>query len=152
MPTKKVLPLELRRSALLLSIQPHHAEKIFNGTKRVELRRVRPRIVAGDLVLVYVSTPIKALMGAFEVKAVVEASPRKLWQAVANDSGLTREAFFKYYSGASLGFGIRLRKVWSLPEPVALASLRKNWSSFRPPQSYQYLSDAEVQRIAGRTN
>lgn len=152
MPTKKGLPLMLRRSALLLSIQPHHAEKIFNGTKRVELRRVRPRVVAGDLVLVYVSTPIKALMGAFEVKAVVEASPRKLWQAVASDAGLTRGEFFKYYSGASLGFGIRLRKVWSLPEPVALTSLRRNWRSFRPPQSYQYLSNAEVQLIAGQTN
>lgn len=152
MSIKNGLPLVLRRSALLLSIQPHHAEKIFNGTKRVELRRVRPRVIAGDLVLVYVSTPIKALTGAFEVKAVVEASPRKLWQAVAGDAGLTRNEFFKYFSGASLGFGIRLRKVWSLPKPVALISLRRNWHRFRPPQSYQYLSDHEVQKIAGRIN
>ncbi|MDE2039589.1 MAG: ASCH domain-containing protein [Elusimicrobia bacterium] len=147
--TRRALP---KKRALLLSIQPQHAEKIFKGTKRVELRRVRPRLVEGDLVLVYVSTPIKALRGAFEVKNVVEAPPRQLWHSVASDAGLTREEFFEYFSGASKGFGIRLRKVWSLAEPLQLSSLRRNWKRFRPPQSYQYLSGDEVRLIEGRRN
>src|SRR5438552_3893096 len=41
------------KSALLLSIRPKHAEKIFDGIKTVELRRIRPRLQRGDLVLVF---------------------------------------------------------------------------------------------------
>lgn len=148
---RKSLP-QNSRAALLLSIHPRHAEKIFNGEKQVELRRVRPRVNTGDLVLVYVSTPVKALMGAFEVASVLEESPNKLWHAVRHEAGLSKKEFFDYYSGASLGFGIRLKRAWSLPAPIELTSLRKSWSKFRPPQSYRYLSKAEVHRIAGPVN
>jgi predicted transcriptional regulator len=43
---------------LLLSIRPEYANKIFDRTKTVELRRVRPRLLnEGDRVVVYVSSP-----------------------------------------------------------------------------------------------
>ena len=58
---------------VLLSIKPKYADKIFNGTKTVELRRICPKVTEGDLILVYVSSPVKALVGEFEVKKIVEA-------------------------------------------------------------------------------
>jgi predicted transcriptional regulator len=49
---------------------------IFDGNKRVELRRVRPRhLNEGDLILVYATSPEKALLGVLEVEKVVEMSP-----------------------------------------------------------------------------
>ena len=60
------------RKILLLSIHPEHAKNIFDGIKTVELRRTRPRLSKCDQVLVYVSSPTKALVGAFEVKKVIE--------------------------------------------------------------------------------
>lgn len=140
--------IPVQKRALLLSIQPRYADKIFAGTKRVELRRVRPKVEVGDLVLVYVSTPVKALTGAFEVKSVISAHPSELWALVKNEAGVTREEFFTYYAGAPMGYGIRLKKAWSLPTPIALISLRRAWSKFRPPQSYHYLPSEIVTRIA----
>lgn len=136
-------------AALLLSIQPRYAEKIFSGNKSVELRRVRPRVGAGDLVLVYVSTPVKALLGAFKVKSVISAEPTRLWRLIGRESGISKIEFLKYFVGAETGYGIRLKEAWHLSAPIELATLRKAWSRFRPPQSYQYLSDLEVHRIAG---
>ena len=41
-------------NVLLISIKPEYANKIFDEqTKQVELRRVRTRVKAGDIVVVY---------------------------------------------------------------------------------------------------
>src|SRR5215207_9382671 len=125
---------------LLLSIRPEHAFKIFDGSKKVELRRVRPKVSAGDSVLVYVSTPVRALVGAFDVERVVEARPQALWDQVKETAGITREQFDSYYSGAANAYGIVVGQVRQLPEPVMLYRLRKLFSGFHPPQSYRYLS------------
>lgn len=55
---------------LLISIRPVYANKIFDGSKTVELRRVRPRLETGSVVLVYVSNPVQALMGMFQVSTL----------------------------------------------------------------------------------
>ena len=38
---------------ILLSIHPRFAEAIFDGTKKVELRRRAPKLMAGDEVVVF---------------------------------------------------------------------------------------------------
>lgn len=136
-------------NVLLLSIHPEYANKIFNGTKKVELRKTRPRINKGDLVLVYGTSPLKALMGAFEVVRVVEALPQELWSDVQHIAGITHEQFENYYAGASSGFGIHFNKTCCLPEPFTLTRLRHIWSDFQPPQSYRYLTLDELS-VLGR--
>jgi predicted transcriptional regulator len=136
---------------LLLSIRPEHADKIFDGTKRVELRRVRPKVSSGDSVLVYVSTPVRALVGAFDVARVVEAHPQDLWEQVKGSAGITREQFDSYYNGAAKAYGIVVGNVRQLPEPVVLHRLRKLFSGFHPPQSYRYLSQTEAAAIDTRS-
>lgn len=132
---------------LLLSLRPEFAEKVFAGTKRVELRRVRPRIEVQDWVLVYVSTPVQAVVGAFQVAGVVENSPATLWRKVREHAGVTRRQFDDYYSGAPKGYGIFLSAVKMLPKPVKLSYLRMIWPDFHPPQSYRYLDLYEARLI-----
>ena len=50
----------MRDVTLLLSIHQNHAENIFLGNKRVELRKTKPKIINGDRVFLYVSSPVKA--------------------------------------------------------------------------------------------
>jgi predicted transcriptional regulator len=85
--------------AILFSIRPRFAEMIFAGTKTVELRRVKPRVVAGDLALLYVSSPTRQLQGAFEISKILSAPPASLWKEIGIKSGLTRKEFFKYFEG-----------------------------------------------------
>ena len=124
---------------LLLSIRPQYAEKIFDGTKTVELRRVRPRVKEGDTVLVYASSPVKALVGAFVVSRVVEKAPQELWRIVRSRAGIEQEEFEAYYDGARTGFGIFFKEVCEYSAPIELQSIRQRWPDFWPPQGYRYL-------------
>jgi predicted transcriptional regulator len=130
--------------SLLLSIRPKYAEQIFAGEKTVELRRVRPKVSSGDTVLVYVSSPTKALIGAFEVDKVLELSPGNLWSKVHDIAGITEEEFSNYYDGSERAFGIFIKKSWHFKAPLALESLKMRWKNFHPPQSYRYISIQEA--------
>lgn len=132
------------KTILVLSIRDTHAQNILQGTKTVELRRMRPRLEEGDIVLIYAPRPIMALVGGFVVKKVIATQPEKLWRLVGGVSGLTRSQFLEYYSGASMGFGICIDKTWRLGKPVSLATLKRSWSHFSPPQGFRYLRADEV--------
>jgi len=127
-------------SALLLSIHSQYADKIFEGTKTVELRRVRPRhIEKGGVVFIYVPSPIRSLVGAFKVDQIVEMPLRKLWEAVQGRAGISRRDFDAYYEGASMGVAIFFTEVWNLPKPIDLRELQDNLK-ISPPQSFRYIT------------
>jgi predicted transcriptional regulator len=135
--------------ALLLSIRPHFVDLIFAGTKTVELRRVKPRVQAGDLVVVYASGATKGMVGAFEVVGVTAAAPSSIWRKYNGGSGLTKREFDSYFAEVSVGYAIRIGKFWKIQEPVPLKTLRKRRAGFRPPQSYHYWKLDELLQISG---
>ena len=128
---------------LLLSVKPEHASKIFAGSKTVELRRTRPKLSEGDLVVVYVSSPVKAIKGAFEVGQILSGTPAGLWKKVKDRSGLTWNEFCTYFTDADIGYALEIKKTWIYKAPIKLHCIRKLWDDFNPPQSYRYLSDVE---------
>ncbi len=132
---------------LLLSIRPKYAAKILCGDKGVELRRIRPNVSAGDLVVVYASSPVKALIGTFQVADVVADSPAQLWKVVKSSAGITKKEFDEYYEGAATAFGIICRNPTRLTEPLNLNQLRTLWGNFWPPQTYRYLKVDELRKI-----
>ena len=134
-------------TTLLLSLRPEFAELVFAGVKKVEFRRVRPRVQANEWVLVYVSTPVQALVGAIQVANVIECSPASLWRKVRNDAGISRRQFDEYYVGVSTAYAIVLNAVKLLPEPVTLSRLRQVWPDFHPPQCYRYLEQFQTRLI-----
>jgi predicted transcriptional regulator len=133
---------------VLFSINPQYANMIFDGSKLVELRRARPRMEPNAWILVYASSPVCSLVGAFQVRRVVETSPNKLWAQVKSDAGITRTRFNAYYEGASNAVGIYIGNRHSFSAPVHLAVLRRTWRDFHPPQSYQYLTYDQVDAFA----
>ena len=89
----------MSKHALLLSVRLRFAKMILEGAKTVELRRVRPRIKAGDLVLVYVSAPLMELQGAFKVGNTVSGTPASIWKKLGGQTGTNREEFDAYFRG-----------------------------------------------------
>lgn len=133
------------RTCLLLSIKPAFAEAIFAGRKRVELRRTRPNVRPGDLVLVYVTVPCKELRGILRVACVAEAAPDLFWDQVQEQAGIEKEVFDEYFDGARNAFGIHFDEVHCFTKPVAAEELRREgWVDFQPPQSYRYLREHEI--------
>lgn len=126
---------------LLLSIRPEYANKIFDRTKTVELRRVRPRLLnKGDLVVIYVSSPEKAVLGSFNVDNIVEKPIAELWEEVEKIAGISDEEFYDYYKGVKLGVGIFLKDIHRFSQPVELHRLRNKLPNLKPPQSFRYLT------------
>ena len=127
---------------LLLSIRPEYANKIFDRTKTVELRRIRPRLLnEGDRVVVYVSSPQQAVVGSFKVDNIVEKPVTELWEEVEKIAGISHEEFYDYYQGVKLGVGIFLKDIHRFSQPVELHRLRNKLPNLKPPQSFRYLTD-----------
>lgn len=135
--------------ALLISVRPRFVDAIFKGVKTVELRRVKPRLKAGDLVVVYASGAVKGMVGAFDVASVVTAAPISIWRRYKNGIGLTKREFDDYFTGTTVGYAIRIGRLWKFAEPVALSTLRKRHAGFRPPQSYHYWNLQDLLLIGG---
>lgn len=132
---------------ILLSIQPYFANKIFEGTKRVELRRSVPKYHKDQIVILYVSTPVKAIVGGFQFSHIVEENLSKLWDSVKDIAGVTFEQFSNYYSGANNGYGIFIRRVWKYSTPLSLELLRNSLSNFSPPQNFRYLHSSQAANL-----
>ena len=126
-----------------MSIKPQYADLIFSGKKTIELRRVCPKLKAGDLVMVYASGPKMALVGGFEVGGIVSGTPSSVYKDHGAAARISKKEFDKYFSGTSTAFGIVIKKVWLLIEADELKSLRIKFKGFNPPQSYRYLRAEE---------
>lgn len=125
---------------VLMSIRPMYADRILRGEKRFEIRRRAVRLAPDDLVIVYASAPVKAVVGAFTVKRVHVDTPAFLWRRYSEFMGVTRSAYQEYLRGTDLACAIEVRAVVSLPN-VGLDDLRAQQASFRPPQSYMFVGD-----------
>lgn len=143
---------QMANCILLLSIKPEYASKILTREKTIELRRVRTRLGSGDLVLLYVSSPEKALVAYFEVEKVIvfENLQNKIntfWNEVKEKAAIEQGKFYKYYKGASLGVGIFIKEVYIFPHKLELERLRKKLPDLKPPQSYRYLKEYELEAV-----
>lgn len=135
----------MKGNAILLSVQPKYVEKIFAGEKKVELRRICPRVQRGDLVIIYASSPVMAVLGSFMVDHVVTKHPRELWPVVEHFACISRKEFDMYYRGSRFGVAIFFSKARPINEPLRLGEIRKRWPEFHPPQGYRYLASMDNQ-------
>lgn len=130
--------------AVLLSVKPRFAEQIVAGLKRVEFRRSWASEPVG-LIVIYASAPTQRIIALVEVNGVVHATPSKLWtQSSIYGAGLARAELLSYLDGKDRGYGILLGRVTSPAKPIEPGAVIEE---FRAPQSFRYLSVAELKRI-----
>ena len=132
--------------ALVLSLKPWFAEAILAGTKTVEVRRVRPRITDPTLALLYASGSVRALVGTCVVRSVARYPADELWQLHGADTALSLTEFDTYLQGRDCGVALLLERPQPLASPIPLHTLRQE-HSFRPPQSFAYVSHAQRRRL-----
>ena len=133
-----------------MSIRPRFADLICEGTKTVELRRRSPKLSLGDTVLLYVSSPVKALAASFVVGKVSEGDPETIWSEVEHRAGVGKPEFDTYFSGAERAVAIGVERPVALDVPIGLDTLRELWEPFTAPQSYRYLDDQMVSALGSR--
>lgn len=124
----------LKPSRALLSIRPEYAEAIFDGRKRFEFRR---SIFREDIkiVIVYMSSPVKQVVGEFSVEGVITDDIDALWDRTESQAGIDRDKFMHYFAGRAMGYAIEIGKVRRYAKPRNL----EETYGVRPPQSFLYL-------------
>jgi predicted transcriptional regulator len=127
----------------LMSIRPEFANAILSGSKSVEFRK---RPVAEDVshVLIYATLPVGSLLGWFAIRGQATKTPTELWKKFSRVGGISKEKFFDYYNQKQFGTGIMVGATEKFEEPLPLAELGK---TVRPPQSFQYLTDAQAAKF-----
>lgn len=132
--------MRLESKSVLISIHPKYVEKILNGTKQVEFRRVWAVQDVTHMVI-YSTSPIMKIVAIVEITKVLRSSKAGLWE-IAKDlgGGLTRQELRDYFSGVALGHALLLGKVEKFYRPLGLDEV---FPSLRPPQSFVYLTDSQ---------
>jgi predicted transcriptional regulator len=141
---------EIHRSdrTLLISIRPRFVNAILGGSKTVELRRTRPNLDSGSAVLLYSSSPIKAVVGWAYLADVIQGTPAELWRAHQGGAGVTESEFHEYFSGSQDAFGLVLHRVVRATDPVQLEELRG--MGVEPPQSWRYVEPHIAREVLSR--
>lgn len=136
-------------SPLLISLRPFYADLIFQGVKKVELRRGDLRRMEGRDVYVYVTSPVMVLRGGFNVGEVFTGTPQEIWDEVSTDGALDRTDFDAYYAGQKLACALKITKVWEYDNPRGLDWLREQFTGFVVPQSWRYVKPDEHEAFRG---
>src|SRR6266849_4360642 len=90
---------------LMLSFYPEHAERIYLGEKRAELRKTFPG--SAKIVFIYETSPVSALTGAFWVKEAIKTSVKEA-VVLATASGVGTSRAESYYAGRDYGWIIKI--------------------------------------------
>lgn len=121
---------------ILLSIKPIYAQKIFNGEKKYEFRKKIPNKKI-DKVYLYVSAPVKKIVGFFEVDEILKKPVFDLWNDTKSSAGIDYKTYSNYFKDYEVGIALHIRKVTLFSEPVNPYKVIKD---FNPPQSYSYFN------------
>lgn len=128
---------------VLLSIKPEFVHEIFQGRKKYEYRK---SIFAKHVtkVMVYSTKPEGMIVGEFTVKAVLQYTPKELWEKTHNDSGISKRYFDEYFEGRDKGYALQIADPVLYKEPVNPFEM---FDSFVAPQSFRYIGEKELQRL-----
>lgn len=125
-----------RSDVVIISIRSSHAECIYAGKKRVELRKSFPE--CARIVFLYETAPIAAVTGAFTVQEAVRV-PVERALALAAEGGVTASAAQDYYGNRQHGWVVRIGAAIKFRRPVSLGELQTCNHYLRAPQAFAYL-------------
>lgn len=127
---------------LLLSLRPRFANAILAGTKTIEIRRRPVNAASGTPVILYASSPLRAVVGTARLASVDTHDPDTAWHRYRRTFGLSRDEYDAYLDGVTSVYLLRLQRVNRLNEPLPLQDLRQD-APFQPPQSFRYIAPSD---------
>ena len=130
-----------------MSIKPEHAKNIIIGSKTVELRRIAPNLDKSEIMLIYESSPIKAITAYAFITSITKSSPSEVWNLFACEAQISKADFDAYYDGTDSAFAIHVTNAARLDFPISLEDLRNENILSNPPQSYRYLHLKELESV-----
>lgn len=119
---------------ILLSIKPQYVDKIFSGEKRFEFRKFHCKNDV-DTIVIYATSPVKAVVGEVELIDVIEGDIEQVWQETNEFAGISQSAYDKYYDKRQIAVAYKLGNVCEYKEPKKLIDFGLHYV----PRSFAYL-------------
>lgn len=129
---------------VLLSIKPKYVEEIMNGKKKYEFRKAIFRKKNVSRAYIYSSSPIKKIVGYFNVEDIIIDDPDNLWKRFENEAGINKSDFFNYFDGREKGYAIKIGDFKKFPCALDPETITNN---FIPPQSFYYVDDQRFKHL-----
>lgn len=122
---------------IVLSIKPQHAEKIYAGVKKFELRKALPSRVPRKIYL-YETEGTGAITGHIIIDRTLSGKPSLVWREIEG-KGIERDRYNKYYQEQTQACVYGIQHAVKYEEPLSLTALKQIFD-FKPPQHFTYLS------------
>ena len=130
---------------VLLSIKPEFADRIFKGEKRFEFRKAIFKKRDVDEIYVYVTAPVKLIVGKFSATKIHCDTPSNIWIMGHEYAGIDEEGFFEYFDGKDTAYAIEIGDTTLFQTPINPKDVMEK---FVPPQSFYYLDEKTAQLCA----
>lgn len=121
--------------AVLLSIKPEFAHKIFEGSKKFEFRKQVFKDTSVKKVIVYSSSPEQKVIGEFEIETILSDTPNNIWIQTKLYSGISQEFFDEYFKGRDNAYAIKVASTKRYRKEKSLA----DYNVQSAPQSFAYV-------------
>ena len=121
--------------AVLLSIKPEFAHKIFDGSKKFEVRKQVFKDTSVKKVIVYSSSPEQKVIGEFEIETILSDTPNNIWIQTKLYSGISQEFYDEYFKGRDNAYAIKVASTKKYRKEKSLA----DYNVQSAPQSFAYV-------------
>ena len=127
-----------------MSIKPRYAYSVLTGSKKYELRRWSGvRIFRGDVIVLYASGRVRAIVGEFTAGKIMVNTPSAIWRKVSGkNTGIGREAW-RYIAGSKKAMAIEVLNPIVYPRPFTLDEVREIIPGWNPPLSFKVLKEGD---------
>ncbi|MBS9431671.1 ASCH domain-containing protein [Photorhabdus hainanensis] len=122
---------------VLLSIKPEYVDRILDGSKKFEFRKVAFKNNQVQSVVIYATMPIGMVVGEFEIEDIISDAPSVVWEMTHQFAGTTKDFFDSYFEGREKAVAISIGNVKKYDKPLPLNVFGQGITA---PQSYRYLS------------
>jgi predicted transcriptional regulator len=93
---------------MFLPIEPEWAIAILRREKKWEIRKRRPSLERGDLVVLYATTPLRAVVGTFLAGEILSGRPTQIWREIRLEMPGTLDGYLGYLGNAPVAHAIRV--------------------------------------------
>ncbi|MCC5607142.1 DUF3850 domain-containing protein [Nostoc sp. CHAB 5834] len=117
-----------------LSIKRMYAERIIDGTKKIELRKRSIGIELGDLILLYETTPDSIIRGGFIADKTISLPVSKMWSKYQHILGVDKEFYDMYFENCEFAYGTFIYESFLFPS-ISMKQIHESCPNFTPPQA-----------------
>lgn len=123
---------------VLLSIKPEFIRLIFSGIKKFEFRKSIFKKSEVKSVLIYATSPVKRVVGEFEIVDILTDDVDEIWNKTREYSGISKSFYQSYFHNRKVANAIQIGR-------VEIYQNFKHLSDFNiknAPQSFCYVDES----------